>query len=115
METGSRFRKGEVLARTGNDGTANPQGYYGAAGFYHLHMTAYWGDSPEFSFKKTLLPRGGQWLDPLALFKGKALDSKQLRQLAVEEKQVAIAYQTSDGQVFPRGARIIWPYLCSPR
>ncbi|WP_299182621.1 M23 family metallopeptidase [uncultured Neptuniibacter sp.] len=113
LEEGAMIRMGQPVGETGNSGTTG--GHYGAAGFYHLHMTAFWSDSPEFSFKRVLIPKEGEWLDPLALFRGGSLDSNQLKALPSDQKAVPIHFISSDGSFHPAGTRIIWPYACSPK
>lgn len=113
LAVGARVKLGQAIAATGNTGTAD--GYYGSGGFYHLHMTAYWSDGPDFNFKRALIPQGGQWLDPLALMRGGPLDSHAARDLPAEQKKVAIPFMTTDGRVFPAGTRVVWPYACKPK
>lgn len=113
FEVGTRVKMGQVIGETGNTGTQD--GYYGANGFYHLHMTAYWSDTPDFIFTRTLVPTHGQWLDPLALMRGEPLDSHAARDLPDVGKKVRIPFKTADGKVIPDNARIIWPYICAPK
>lgn len=112
LAVGARVKMGQVIAETGNTGTAD--GYYGSAGFYHLHMTAYWSDSPEFKFNRVLIPIGGQWLDPLALMRGGPLDSHAAHDLPDARKKVRIPFKSTDGRVFPEGTKVVWPYACKP-
>jgi murein DD-endopeptidase MepM/ murein hydrolase activator NlpD len=112
LAVGDRVKMGQAIAITGNTGTAG--GHYGSGGFYHLHMTAYWSDKPDFRFKRVMIPTDGQWLDPLALMRRGPLASHAARDLSRDQKKVRIPYQTPDGRVFPEGTRIIWPYACKP-
>lgn len=112
LAMGERVKMGQVIAETGNTGTAD--GYYGSEGFYHLHMTAFWSDGPDFKFKRSMIPIGAQWLDPLALMRGGPLDSHSARDLPEDQKKVRIPFKTSDGHVFPEGTKVIWPYTCKP-
>ncbi|MCO4759202.1 MAG: peptidoglycan DD-metalloendopeptidase family protein [Oceanospirillaceae bacterium] len=112
FEPGTTVKLGQQVGTTGNSGTTG--GHYGANGFYHLHMTAYWSESPEYRFNKVLIPKRGQWLDPLALFKDGELDSAVLEALPPTDRQVSIHFMTIDGHIVPEQARIIWPYACQP-
>ena len=77
-------------------------------------MTAYWSDSEEFTFNKTLIPKQGQWLDPIALFSNKTVDSQQTVDLSSEGKRIRIIFKSTDGAVHPADSKIIWPYACTP-
>lgn len=113
LAIGERVKMGQVIAATGNTGTAG--GHYGSSGFYHLHMTAYWSDGPDFNFKRAMIPSGAQWLDPLALMRGGPLDSQAARDLPQDQKQVRIPFKTSDGRIFPERSKVVWPYACKPK
>ncbi|MAY41989.1 MULTISPECIES: M23 family metallopeptidase [unclassified Neptuniibacter] len=112
LVAGTPVKMGQKVGETGNSGTTG--GHFGASGFYHLHMTAYWSDSPDYSFTKVLIPKQGQWLDPLSLFHNKGLDSNQLKQLPSQDKTVDISFMSTDGSLHPADTRVIWPYLCKP-
>ena len=110
LEIGQRVKMGEVIGEVGNTGTTG--GHYGAAGFYHLHLTALWGDSPEYKFKRALIPIGGQWLDPLAFMRGGPLDSHAAKALSSDEKKVRFAFKATDGRILPASARVVYPFVC---
>lgn len=112
IQPGATVKMGQQVGTTGNSGTTG--GHYGSNGFYHLHMTAYWSDSPNYRFKKVLIPRDGEWLDPLALFRGGVLKSSALKNLPEVDKRVPIHFMSSQGKLVPASARIIWPYACAP-
>lgn len=111
LAVGDRVKKGQKIAETGNTGTTG--GHYGDEGFHHLHMTAYWSDSPDFKFKRVMVPVGGQWMDPVALMRGGPLDSQGARDLDV--KKVRIPFMSTDGRFFPEGTKVVWPYACPPK
>lgn len=113
LQVGDRVKKGQKIAETGNTGTTG--GHYGDEGFFHLHMTAYWGDSSDFKFKRVMVPIGGQWLDPIALMRGGPLDSHVARDLPDAEKEVKIPFKSTDGRFFPADTKVVWPYACSPK
>jgi len=111
LNEGDSVKMGQVIGETGNSGTTG--GHYGAQGFYHLHMTAYWSNSADYSFKKVLIPKEGQWLDPIAFIKGAPLDSKSIKGLSDEAKTVKVAFKTEQGEIVPKDAKVIWPYACN--
>ena len=52
-------------------------------------------------------------MDPLALFRGdKQLDSKVLKKLGKDAKQVPIPYLGSSGKVHPQNSKTVWPFVC---
>jgi len=70
IEIGQRVKMGEVIARAGTTGTTG--GYYGPFGYSHLHLSAFFSPSSEYKSKRIFIPVKGEWLDPLALYKGGA-------------------------------------------
>lgn len=111
LREGDLVKMGQIIGLTGNSGTTG--GYYGSQGFYHLHMTAYWSHTQDYKFKKVLVPKDGEWLDPVAFLKGKPLDSKSLKELSDDERKVRVSFKTEQGQVIPENAKVIWPYACN--
>jgi murein DD-endopeptidase MepM/ murein hydrolase activator NlpD len=109
---GTRVRRGQRIAETGNTGTTS--GHFGDEGLDHLHLTAFWSAGPEFNIGRMLIPVGGQWMDPLAIFRRDGIvDSASLRDLPETAKRVAVPYIGTDGQTVPVDAKVIWPYACS--
>ncbi|MGE4298522.1 MAG: M23 family metallopeptidase [Desulfovibrionaceae bacterium] len=113
LRVGQRVRMGEVVAIAGDTGTAG--GYYGEEGHLHLHLDAFQSDTDAFHVAGVVIPEHGAWLDPLALFHGPPLDSSSLRDLPDRTKRVPVACMLPDGTVRPAGARVIWPFACTPR
>ncbi len=113
LPLGQRVGKGEVIARAGVTGTTG--GYYGAAGHSHLHLSAWYSEGSEYRSQRMFIPVGGQWMDPLALFRKPPLDSAALRDLPAEQKKTVIAYKTGDGRIVPADARIVWPFTCAAK
>lgn len=113
LNVGDRVEAGQVLGPAGKTGTVG--GHYGAEGYSHLHFVAFWNETGMFKVRKTFLPGDGHWLDPLAMFRGGPLDSHALADLADAEKKVPIAYKTTDGRIQPEGAKVVWPFACTPR
>ncbi len=110
LEIGQRVTRGQQIALSGKTGTQG--GHYGAEGFAHLHLTAFFSPVGEFKITRMLIPAQGQWLDPLALFKRPPLDSQTLSALPAAQKQVSIPYKTNDGRMVPEGTRLVWPFAC---
>lgn len=112
IEIGTKVKKGERIAYAGDTGTTG--GYYGEEGFSHLHLSAYFSRETGYFAGRLFAPIDGYWLDPLALFRGAPLHSKELRDLPENQKAIAIAYTTGDGGIVPPDAKIIWPFACRP-
>lgn len=80
-----------------------------------MHLSAYFSLQKDFITALFFAPVDGQWLDPLALFRGPPLSSAEIHDLPGDRKRVRFAYKTSDGKVVPEGAKLIWPFACKPR
>jgi murein DD-endopeptidase MepM/ murein hydrolase activator NlpD len=113
LEVGRRVRRGEAVALSGKTGTIGR--HYGPGGHAHLHLTAFFSGESGYRAGAAFVPAGGQWLDPLALFRAPPATSQALAALPAAEKAVPIAYMTADGEVVPTGARVIWPLACARR
>lgn len=112
IEIGERVKMGEQIALSGLTGTIG--GHYGEEGHAHLHLNVYRNTSGDYKIKKMLIPTSGKWVDPLALYLGKDLDSQSIRSLPAKDKNVKIPYMTRDGKIKPAGIRFIWPFSCTP-
>lgn len=113
LPVGSRVARGQKIGEAGVSGTTG--GYYGEEGHSHLHFAAYWSEGPEYGGKMTFLPKGGNWMDVLALYRQPPLDSASLAALPRDAKRTPIPYQRPDGTVVPAGSKVIWPFACAPR
>lgn len=113
LAIGQRVRRGEMVALSGKTGTVGR--HYGPGGHAHLHLTAFFSGESGYRAGPPFVPAGGQWLDPLALFRAPLANSQALATLPAAEKTVPIAYMTADGEVVPPGARVIWPLACARR
>ncbi|MSP89671.1 MAG: M23 family metallopeptidase [Alphaproteobacteria bacterium] len=113
LEIGRRVRRGEAVALSGKTGTAGR--HYGPGGHAHLHLTAFFSGESNYRAGAAFVPMGGQWLDPLALFRAPLANSQALVALPAAQKTVTIAYMTADGEVVPADARVVWPLACTRR
>lgn len=114
LEIGTPVKAGQDIGRCGNTGTTG--GHYGARGYAHLHLTVYLGPTADYATTgRSAVPMGGRFVDPLAVYFGKVLDSDAVLSLPETERNVAIPYRRPDGTFFPAGTRLVWPFACSSR
>lgn len=108
LEIGQRVRMGEFLGPNGRSGVP------GAKRGAHLHLTAFISESPRYAVvNDTVVPEGGRFIDPVALFRGQLpMDTALMRELPAEQKVTPIAYKYKSGEIVPAGAKLIWPFLC---
>jgi murein DD-endopeptidase MepM/ murein hydrolase activator NlpD len=114
LAVGDRVKVGQIIGVSGKTGTTG--GHYGVRGYPHLHLSLYAGRTADYAV--TLggaLPHDGRFVDPLALYLGTSLDSHVLHGQPEAQKRFAVPYKRSDGPLVPSEARVIWPFLCSPR
>jgi murein DD-endopeptidase MepM/ murein hydrolase activator NlpD len=114
LEVGQRVRMGEVLGPTGNTGigrTGRQSGKRRPA----IHFAVFYSTSDRYGdVLDRIIPVDGHWMDPVALFrKALPLDSASMKALPEPEKQVPISILFDDGEVFPAGSKIVWPYACA--
>jgi len=114
LELGRRVRMGEVIAYSGKTGTVGSRAY-GAAGHPHLHLTAWYAPGDQYRAGRMLIPLGGQWMDPLALFRGTPLASAEIAALPEQAKKTPLPYKRTNGRVVPSHARIVWPFACETK
>ena len=112
---GQRVRMGEVLGPTGNSGRGRTPNVQNRRRRPAIHFAVWYTASPEFDARPTkIIPVGGVWMDPNALFRKKLpLDSYSMRALPKAEKKVPISVMVDDGELIPADTKIIWPYTCS--
>lgn len=112
---GERVKMGQVIGLSGITGTTG--GHYGESGYPHLHMNIYASDSNAFKIVKEhiLKPENMTFLDPLAFYFQKELDSHAIQKMPAEEKAFPIPYMTPDGKLTPSQTKVIWPFLCGLR
>lgn len=116
LEIGRRVRRGEALCPTGNTGIT-PGGKKRGARRPAIHFGVFYAASEHYIvMRDTVIPAGGRWMDPVALYRGRLpLDSDSMKALPVSEKQIPISVMFENGETFPATAKVVWPYACTPR
>ncbi len=116
LEVGDRVSMGQVIAVSGRTGTVG--GHYGSKGYPHLHFNVYTSDSDRYRTKEgshRLKIKNSTYIDPLAIYFGKELDSHRIRALPDSEKTFPVPYKDTNGKIVPDNAKFVWPVLCKPR
>jgi len=111
IQIGERVKMGDKIALAGSTGTRG--GHYGPEGHSHLHLSAFMSPSKDYKIMEIFIPSRGQWIDPLALYRGRDLNTHSIRSLPGKDKKVRIPHMTTDGKVVPKNSRIIWPFSCT--
>lgn len=111
LAIGDKVKRGQAIAEVGDTGTTG--GHYGEEGFTHLHLSAFMSPQSGFVSDRLFVPLDGQWLDPLAIFRGPPLASAEIAPLPAAQKAVRFGYQTTAGKTVPADAKIVWPLPCS--
>lgn len=117
LNEGDTVEAGQVVALSGNSGTAG--GYYGAAGYAHLHLSITAGPSAEFEkfgmFGSMVRARDARFADPLALYAPGLQDPEAVYDLPEARKRVPVAVVSPNGVIHPAGSRTVWPVHCRPK
>lgn len=116
LEVGQRVRMGETLCPTGNTGIGRT-GRQSQKRRPAIHFGVFFSADERYGdvFER-IIPVGGGWMDPIALFRKKLpLDSASMKALLEAEKRVPISVMFDDGRTFPADAKIVWPYICTRR
>lgn len=111
LAVGDKVALGQVIANVGDTGTTG--GHYGEEGFTHLHLSAFFSPQDGFVSARLFMPLDGQWLDPLAIYRGPPLASADIASLPATQKTVRIGYRTASGKTVPATAKVIWPLPCA--
>jgi len=115
LSSGDRVKMGDVIGIGGRTGTTG--GHYGTAGYPHLHMNIYVNGTGRYKVRRGTKVgiKDFVYVDPLALYLGKSLDSHQIRALPDDQKAFTIPYVTTDGRTEPADTRFVWPIRCRPK
>lgn len=121
LEIGDRVKMGQILGPTGNSGIQGKSGkqtkrYGRKARRPAIHFAVWYSDQPEYcNNDRVIIPNGGRWMDPNALYRGKPpFESPELKALPESEKRVPIPVKIKGGGFVPANTRLIWPYMCEP-
>jgi murein DD-endopeptidase MepM/ murein hydrolase activator NlpD len=116
-EVGHRIRMGEVLGPTGNSGISTRTGVQSETRRPAIHFAVFFNSSGEYAVvREKIIPAEGRWMDPNAMFRKRLpFDSKSMKALPSEEKQIPISVMFEDGTTYPSDTRIVWPYTCEHR
>ena len=111
---GQRVRLGEILGPTGNSGVSGRTRRQSSYRRPAIHFAAFYAASPEYGENRdVIIPLGGHWMDPIALYCGQLpVDSAAMKALPEADKTVAIPVLFEDGEPFSAGAKMVWPYRC---
>lgn len=111
---GQAVSLGQEVARSGSTGTLG--GYYGAAGYPHLHMTVRTIPSDKVPSTTSLetfsIVSDTIQVDPLVLYVLGLRVPEEAADLSPERKNVVPSYVDSKGLVQPPSARTVWPVAC---
>jgi hypothetical protein len=116
LEIGQHLRMGETLGPTGNSGIGR-NGRQSMKRRPAIHFGVFYSVSDQYAVvQDRVIPVGGQWMDPVALFRKRVpLDSESMRALPEAAKRVPVAVMLEGGEVVPAGSKIVWPYRCVPQ
>ena len=117
FEIGQRVSMGEVLGPTGNTGISIKTGEQSLTRRSAIHFGVFFNTSGQYAVHRDkIIPLDGKWMDPNALFRGEMpFDSKILKALPLEEKEIPISVMFEDGTTYPADSKIVWPYTCERR
>ena len=114
LQVGQRLRLGEIIGPTGNSGVGGKKRTQTTRRRPAIHFSAFFAETAKYAnHRDVIIPVDGRWVDPIALYRQKLpLDSLSMKKLPEGEKGVPIAVMFEDGEVFPAGAKFVWPYVC---
>lgn len=114
VNVGEKVKRGEIIGLSGNTGTTG--GHFGKRGYPHLHVSAFMNADGAYSIRRgRVIIHHGHYVDPLAYYFRKSLDSNAIRNLPARERKVSIPYETASGKIVPAGSRAVWPVACKTR
>lgn len=114
LKVGDRVKVGQVIGPSGATGTVG--GYYGAAGYPHLHLSTFFGPSGEYEVKGMFasMVSGKDALldDSLILYLRDFRNLSDVRKLPEARRSVCPAIVSEDGSIVPPGSKTVWPVAC---
>lgn len=114
LKPGARVAAGDIVALSGNTGTAG--GHYGMFGYPHLHLTTLYAPSAGYTMRGAYgsmasspeaLPH-----DPLLLYLPDLQSLDQVRGFVPGADRVNVAVVDEQGAIHPVGAKRVWPVRC---
>lgn len=114
LNEGDAVRAGQIVARSGNTGTVG--GYYGAAGYAHLHLTIFAGPSEQYTkigmYGSMIRAQDASLVDPLVLYVSGIDDPASAAALPQDRKRVRVAVVSDAGTILPPESKVVWPVAC---
>ncbi len=116
LEVGDPVSMGQIIAKSGKTGTVG--GHYGSTGYPHLHLNLYESNSDRYKTRRgthKLKIKNSRYVDPLALYFSKELDSHRILALPITERTFPVPYKNINGKITPENTRFVWPVQCTTR
>jgi len=114
LNEGDNVAVGQAIALSGKTGTTG--GFYGDAGYPHLHLSVYIGQSNEYVktgvYGSRIKSPGAQLSDPLILYLPQIENLQSIESLPKDRKRVQIPIVSIDGTIQPQGSKVVWPVHC---
>ncbi len=117
LEIGQRVRRGEIIGPTGNSGVSGKGRKQVSLRRPAIHFSTFFSDTAKYAIRRDIvIPVNGQWLDPIALYRGKIpFDSDTLKNLPDSQKDIPVSVLFEDRKSSDISARFVWPYMCKRR
>jgi murein DD-endopeptidase MepM/ murein hydrolase activator NlpD len=111
LKVGSRVAMGEVIGPSGDTGTVG--GHYGKHGYPHLHISVYMNETGTYRIENgRVIIDHPHYVDPVAFYFRRELDSNLIREMPASERKVTIPYETDRGSIVPPATKAVWPVYC---
>ncbi|MFP6710495.1 MAG: hypothetical protein VB913_02215, partial [Rhodospirillales bacterium] len=109
LAIGTSVKVGEEIGKTSNTGKMGRRIRRDA-----LHFAIIYSEHPEWSNDgRFVTPKDGYWMDPNAFYRlAPPYDSKSLKALSKELKEIPVPYMKTDGSFVPQNTKRVWPYPC---
>lgn len=114
LQPGTRVAAGDIVALSGNSGTAG--GHYGMFGYPHLHLTTLYAPSARYMMRGAYASMAASPEsiphDPLLLYRSDLNHLDQVRAYAAENGTVNVPIVDGQGAIHPAGSKRVWPVRC---